>query len=426
MEITVMTQDTRGGVEPYAALALALIEAGHSVRAVAPAEYTWLFERVGVRCLRLEGMPWEASQEVALEAQGGRHGGLRSAAKAIEQRVPDWARQARLFAEGSDILTGGVGGSVLGVPVAAAMGVPWVPAHLQPVGAINAQYPGALMTGIPRAAGAAGNLLGQLLTEAAIRLPFQGAQRAARRALGGAPRRALGGAPRVAQRSPRSQRSPGSVYGISPSVVHLPRNGRRDRIVTGYWFDRTDSAVLPPEVEDFVASSGSKPLVSIGFGSMVAADPDGLRELLVEAARAAGARVVLIAGAGAVAEQRHQDEPDVLTVASIPHRALFPRMDANVHHGGAGTTANAFAAGVPTIIVPFGADQPFWARRATDLGVAPPPIPIARLTRERLAETLHLALTDPTMRSRSAELGDRIRSEDGTRTAAQWYSSIGA
>jgi sterol 3beta-glucosyltransferase len=410
VELTVMTQDTRGGVQPYAALAGALIESGHGVRAVAPSEHAWLFERIGVSCLRLEGMSAEQSREVALEAQGGQHGGLRSAAKAIVQRVPEWARQVRRFADGSDLLTGGVGGSVLGQPVAASMGVPWVPAHLQPVGAVNSAYPGVLMAGMPRAAGAAGNLLGQVLTEAAIRLPFQGAQRAARKALGGA--------------TVVAQRSPGSVYGISPSVIQIPRNDRQERIVTGYWFDRSDSDVLPPGVEDFIAQGGTRPVVSIGFGSMVAADPHGLRQLLVDAARAAGARVVLITGGGAVADQHPQDEPDVFTVVSVPHRALFHRMDVNVHHGGAGTTANALAAGVPTVIVPFGADQPFWARRAADLGVAPPPIPIGRLTRARLAQAIRRALTDPAMCGRSAELGNRIRSEDGTRMAAQWYSSL--
>ena len=410
MEITVMTQDTRGGVQPYAALARALVEAGHGVRAVAPADLAWLFDRVGVSCLGLDGMPTEGSSEVALEAQGSQHGGLRSAAKAVAERVPEWAVKVRRFAEGSDILTGGVGGSVIGLPVAAAMGVPWVPAHLQPVGMLNTAYPGVLMAGLPRVAGPAGNILGQLLTEAAIRLPFQGAQRAARAALG--------------TRTGVIPKSPGSVYGISPEVIQAPSNRRQDRVVTGYWFDDTDSDLLPPEVEEFIARSAAEPVVSIGFGSMVAPDPDGLRELLVEAARATGARVVLIAGAGAVGDQPSPGLSDLLTVPSIPHRALFHRMDANVHHGGAGTTANALAAGVPSVIVPFGADQPFWARRATDLGVAPPPIPITRLTRDRLTEALRLALTDPSLRTRSAELGRRIRSEDGTRTAAQWYSSI--
>src|SRR5664279_2632722 len=103
-----MTQDTRGGVQPYAALARALVEAGHGVRAVAPADLAWLFDRVGVRCLELDGMP-TGSSEVALEAQGSQHGGLRSAARAIAERVPGWAVNVRRFADGSDILTGGVG-----------------------------------------------------------------------------------------------------------------------------------------------------------------------------------------------------------------------------------------------------------------------------------------------------------------------------
>ncbi|MBW0115846.1 glycosyltransferase [Pseudonocardia abyssalis] len=43
MPIAVVALDTRGGVQPYAALALGLQEAGHEVRMVAPAEFTpWL------------------------------------------------------------------------------------------------------------------------------------------------------------------------------------------------------------------------------------------------------------------------------------------------------------------------------------------------------------------------------------------------
>ena len=412
MQLTIVTQDTRGGVQPYAALARALIEAGHRVRAVAPTEYAWLFERVGVNCLPLEGMSSDESREVALAAQESRHGGLRTAARALVAKVPEWAGEIRRFADGSDILTGGVGGSVIGEPVAAALKVPWVPAHLQPVGMVNTTYPGVLMTGIPRAAGAAGNLLGQLLTEAAIRLPFQAAQRAARRVLA-VPK---GSVPR----------SPGTVYGISPAVIQTPGSSRRDRVVTGYWFDDFDSDALPPEVEEFMAQGGDRPTVSIGFGSMVAADTSGLRDLLAAAARDAGARVVLIAGAGAVGDQPARDQSDVIVVPSIPHRPLFHRMDANVHHGGAGTAANAFAAGVPSVIVPFGADQPFWARRAEDLGVAPRAIPIKQLTRELLAVALNHALTDRELRHRATDLGRRIRSENGTAAAAQWYSSLRA
>jgi len=44
---------------------------------------------------------------------------------------------------------------------------------------------------------------------------------------------------------------------------------------------------------------------------------------------------------------------------------------AAVHHGGASTTAASLRAGVPSIIVPFFADQPAWGQRLADLGVSP-------------------------------------------------------
>jgi UDP:flavonoid glycosyltransferase YjiC (YdhE family) len=412
MQLTVVTQDTRGGVQPYAALARALVEAGHAVRAVAPAEYAWLFERAGVKCLSLDGMSSEESREVALAAQSSRHGGLRAAARALVAKVPEWAAEIHRFAEGSDLLTGGVGGAVIGEPVAAALGVAWVPAHLQPVGMVNTIYPGVLMTGIPRALGAAGNLVGQLLTEAAIRVPFQQAQRAAGRVLP---------VPRSA-----AKKFPGSVYGISPAVIQPPPSRGQNRVLTGYWFDDADPDVLPPGLEEFLAKGEGRPTVSMGFGSMVGGDPDGLRDLLTRAAGDAGARVVLIGGAGAFGHQQDRQRTDVIWVPSVPHRSLFHRMDANVHHAGAGTTANALAAGVPSVTIPFGADQPFWARRANDLGVATAAIPITRLTRERLTQALNQTLTDVDMRDRAADLGRRIRSEDGTGAAAQWYTSLSA
>jgi sterol 3beta-glucosyltransferase len=209
-------------------------------------------------------------------------------------------------------------------------------------------------------------------------------------------------------------------------VIQPPASRGRNRAVTGYWFDHTDPDVLPPELQEFLAHSGDKPTVSMGFGSMVTGDPDVLRDLLTGAADDVGARVVLIAGAGAVGHQRAGERSDVIAVPSVPHRALFHRMDANVHHAGAGTTANAFAAGVPSVTIPFGADQPFWARRANDLGVAPPAIPMTRLTRESLSQALNQALTDLDMRDRAADLGRRIRSEDGTGAAARWYTSLSA
>ncbi len=102
---------------------------------------------------------------------------------------------------------------------------------------------------------------------------------------------------------------------------------------------------------------------------------------------------------------------------AAPHARLFPRMAAVVHHGGAGTTGEGLRAGVPTLIVPHMADQPFWGSRVAALGVGPAPIPRNRLTPERLANAMRQAATDPVMRGRAVALGQRIRAQDGVGTA---------
>lgn len=64
-------------------------------------------------------------------------------------------------------------------------------------------------------------------------------------------------------------------------------------------------------------------------------------------------------------------------------------------------------------MVPFNADQPFWGRQIAKLGVGPQPIPKMRLTAERLAGAIREASGDGQMRVRAADLGRKIRAEDG-------------
>jgi hypothetical protein len=66
-------------------------------------------------------------------------------------------------------------------------------------------------------------------------------------------------------------------------------------------------------------------------------------------------------------------------VEDVPHEWVFERVKAAVHHGGAGNTAASLRAGIPTVVVPFFADQPFWEWRVTELGVGPEPFAHGRV-----------------------------------------------
>jgi UDP:flavonoid glycosyltransferase YjiC (YdhE family) len=108
---------------------------------------------------------------------------------------------------------------------------------------------------------------------------------------------------------------------------------------------------------------------------------------------------------------------DVIACEYAPHREVFPRAAAIIHHGGVGTTAEALRAGRPTVIVPYSHDQPDNARRCRSLGVARV-VRRSRARAERLARELKAVLEDPATAPRAREVGERVRAEAGARAAA--------
>ncbi len=129
------------------------------------------------------------------------------------------------------------------------------------------------------------------------------------------------------------------------------------------------------------------------------------------------------AGWASIEEERTLPEY-AFGILSIPHSWLFPRMSAVVHHGGAGTTGAGLRAGVPSIVTPFVADQPNWAKRIEALGVGPRAIPFRGLTAELLADAIRQATSDTAMRQRASDIGERIRSENGIETAIDLFETF--
>eukprot|EP00415_Alexandrium_ostenfeldii_P000821 UN0821 len=56
-------------------------------------------------------------------------------------------------------------------------------------------------------------------------------------------------------------------------------------------------------------------------------------------------------------------------VPSVSYQWLFPRCSCIVHHGGAGTTNAALAAGKPAVVTPIAFDQFHWSSRVNSLKV---------------------------------------------------------
>lgn len=141
--------------------------------------------------------------------------------------------------------------------------------------------------------------------------------------------------------------------------------------------------------------------------------PEGVSRVLVDAARAVGRRAILSRGWAAL--DRIDDSPDCIAVGDVSHPALFARVAAVVHHGGAGTIAAAARAGVPQIVAPMFGDQFYWATRVRALGIGSSVTGIA--TSEALATALRDIL-ESTVGSRCRSVAQQLRA-DGAMIAAR-------
>ncbi|MBI5842808.1 MAG: hypothetical protein HZB19_22175 [Chloroflexi bacterium] len=174
-------------------------------------------------------------------------------------------------------------------------------------------------------------------------------------------------------------------------------------------------------MKDFL-SSGESP-ISISFSSMVNREAERVTREAMGAIRKTNHRAIFLTGWNGYRPERIPDNMLFLDAAS--HQWLFPRCKILIHHGGAGTTGAGLRAGVPNVVVPHTADQPFWGKRVNVINAGPKPIPVHRLNAERLASAI-VEAGDDAIRKRVQDIGQRIRGEDGVGKAVaiiEKYSS---
>jgi sterol 3beta-glucosyltransferase len=408
--ITIIASGTRGDVQPAIALGKALTGTGHRVRILASTGFRDWIEAHG-----LEAAPSEIDIQALMASEGGQawvergHDQLaqqRLMARLLERIGPRLVREAWDASRDADAVIGSFTSDAYTVAIGEKLDIPVLSMPLQPT--LIATRDGRAMTSapLPGRVSRVNAWFGRLLIEP---FPWRLYGRYANEL-----RRELGLPEQSNRENVAARRRMTILHAVSRHVMPLPADWPRSFHVTGYWFlDEEAGWAPPPELDDFLAAG--PPPIAIGFGSMTGADPEGLTRVIVDAVRTSGVRAVLLAGWAGLGGLRLPRE--VLALPSVPHDWLFPRMAAVVHHGGAGTTAAGLRAGVPSVIVPAMADQPYWGRRVRALGVGPAPVPRHRLTAERLAAAIRAATADDGMARRAAALGALIRDEDGLAAA---------
>lgn len=139
--------------------------------------------------------------------------------------------------------------------------------------------------------------------------------------------------------------------------------------VTGFCFWDTpgewqESAELKAFLDDT-----TRPTVVVSSGSMsllVKDQFDKFFDTSLKAINLAGAKALVIGAApGGLPAPLSED---IMSIPFAPFSQIYPRCATLIHHGGIGTLAQGLRAGVPALVVPWGADQFYNAAQIERIG----------------------------------------------------------
>ncbi len=186
-------------------------------------------------------------------------------------------------------------------------------------------------------------------------------------------------------------------------VAKVSLDVKHNFIQTGYPHLELPCKPLP-ELDRFL-ENGTRPIYA-GFGSMPPIEQKRNIPLLVSAAKKLGKRVII--SKFWEGESEYQFDDDVFFIKNYPHLDLFPKTDAVIHHGGAGTTATAAVSGVPQIIIPHILDQYYHGHQIYLSNLGPKPVWRTRLTADKLAASLKTALFSNNIKQNARVTASRI------------------
>jgi UDP:flavonoid glycosyltransferase YjiC (YdhE family) len=416
MRVDIVAIGSRGDVQPYLALGVGLRTAGHRVRIVTLGGYEDFVCGRGLDHLTIGHTPQEIANSPAgrdwVKQRTNTAGYLRGFVRVAESVIGDGIARYWHECRDADAVMVSPMGYLVGAHIAERLGVPLIQAfYVPPMVPTRYDWDGRknLRTAVKGRLSAYGHTAVHFLMWSRLR-----------RSTNAARQRFLD-LPPLSLTEPfnAARRRDLMLGGYSSAVVSRPADWGEWMHVTGYWFlDDFPGWNAPRELVDFLDSG--PPPIFIGFGSTPFPRPEATTDLVVRAVRHAGCRAILLSGGSGLAIG--QLTPEILSLNSAPHSWLFSRVRAAVHHGGAGVTGAALRAGLPSVVVPVFADQPFWGRRVFRIGAGPPPIPAQHLTSDNLASAIR-ATASPQIRERAAAIGEQIRSEDGIARAVEIVES---
>ncbi|CEP13588.1 hypothetical protein [Parasitella parasitica] len=414
LHFTCITIGTRGDVQPYIALCKGLMKEGHRCRIATHDEFKDWIEEHGIEFRTVGGDPGELMR-ICVENNFFSVNFVVEGLRLFKDWIDELLTLSWKAVQGTEIIIESPS-AMIGVHMAEALRVPYFRSFPMPMTRTRS---------FPHPFATPNNPKGRLYNDMTYVLFDHAVWRAIAARTNSFRQKTLG-LPATSYEKLEVWKIP-YLYSFSPSIVPSPLDWLDWIHCTGYWFlDNPQTGWTPDaELKAFIEAPDERPIVYIGFGSIIVSDPLEITRLVIESVLLSNVRAIVSRGwssrhkQGAVDEEakilaRHPGT--IMSVQSVPHDWLFPKIRAVVHHGGAGTTAAGLRAGRPTIIKPFFADQFFWGERVEEMGLGRC---IKDLTVDNLSAALRVVSTDANMLKVANRVGQKIRAETGVDTAIQ-------
>jgi UDP:flavonoid glycosyltransferase YjiC (YdhE family) len=396
LRVLIVVLGSGGDVYPMIAIGRALAARGHDVHVVSSPHFAPAAREAG---LVFHACATEEDERRAMQNPDLWKAvkGFRLLLQGILDNVPETYRiVCEEYVRGRTIILGNF--AALGARVAReTLGAPFVSIHLAPI-LLRSRYvqPGVVLTArwtpVVRAFRA-------FFVPAVDRWIFDPVVAPALNAF-----RAKLGLPAIRRVFDKWIHSPDLVLGLFPGWFASPQPDwpAHTHLVGFPVGESVNGRGLDAELEEFLGA-GSPPIVfttgtSMAFGRT-------FFEASVEAIRVSGRRALLVTQ---YPGQLPSLPDHVRHVAFAPFEQLLPRAAALVHHGGIGTMAAAFAAGIPQIVVPFNFDQPDNAARLRALGAGSVIRPAA-YTAAHVARTIDDLFASSTIQPICRSIAERMR-----------------
>ncbi|HEY1841303.1 MAG TPA: glycosyltransferase [Mycobacterium sp.] len=329
MKCVVVSYGSRGDIEPCAVVGRELLRRGHDVRMAVPPNMLTFVESVGLAAVAY-GPDSHAQFNALPEFMAQMTDPYGALPEVIERVTRIWVDKGTVLASlaaGADLLVTGMNEQRLAANIAEYHHIPLValhffPSRIQPAGVLDSELAKLSEDPLRRALG----------------LPEAPEPRAALLEIQAYDERCLPG-------QPAQWAEPGKPF-VGALTLESPTDA--------------DDAVL-----SWIADG--TPPIYFGLGSTPISPPATIVEMIIAACAQLDERLVICSGPNDLSEFDHFDQ--VKLVSAVNHAAILPACRAAVHHGGAGTTAAAMRAGVPSLVLSLWLDQPVWAAAIQQLKI---------------------------------------------------------